>query len=148
MSSTFFKNKCKQETEIKLVYRKVRFYQEIVKRIEASATYQLINDEKHELMNRGYDEEEATKVAWFNRRFRLKKYLNDVLCETDSLMYQECSPKEKEQEELPAEANYEVAWKRSYKKQVEDFMTKRRCEQNEEDERLLRQLLPMEEQQH
>ena len=35
-------------------------------------------------MDQEYDEKEATKVAWFNRRYRIKRYLNYVLDNTTS----------------------------------------------------------------
>ena len=66
--------------------------------IRSSGTYDLIDEEQTRLENRGYDEDEASKAAWFNRRFRIVKFLVAVGVNTPE--------KNQEQEEEDEESDY------------------------------------------
>ena len=69
VKSTLFSDKDKMFEELNKIRKTVCSHQRLVDAITSSATYELIDAEKAQLKKRGYDKEEATKVAWFNRRF-------------------------------------------------------------------------------
>ena len=143
VESTLFADKNKIMEELNLIRKTICSHKRLVRHITSSATYDLIDDEKDRLIKRGYDKEEGIKVAWFNRRFRVKNYLKKVLRSTKSIWFINCSSDEDEDEEekvttsnTPTTNNQaELVYRPWNNDEYEAYAKKRRREIAEEDKK-------------
>ena len=92
-----FSEKENEQCELNAIRKRVNSLMRLTEQISDSPLYMKIYDEKARLESHNYDEDEADKVAWFNRRFRIKKYLKQVIEEFQN--NEKASPSEKEEEE-------------------------------------------------
>ena len=101
-----FSVKDNEQCELNVIRKRVNSLLRLAEVLSESPLYTKIHDEKTRLEGHNYDEDEADKVAWFNRRFRIKTYLKQVIEEFQN--NEKASPSEKEEEEEEEEPDIET----------------------------------------